>query len=84
MIMIMMMKNYVADSIISDIITMTKNSIVDTMISGRREEELLQRYNSLRKPLFRDIPPSPPFLLRKPDIEKDNDDNFFTTINSHC
>ena len=76
MIMITMVKNYVADSIILDIITMTKNYIVDTMISGRSEEELLRRYNSLRKPLFRDIPPSPPFPLRKPDIEKDDDDSF--------
>ena len=26
--------------------------------------------------MFEDIPPSPPFLLRRPDIEKDNGDSF--------
>ena len=40
------------------------------------EEELLRRYNNLREPLFQDIPPSLPFLLRRPEIEKDNDDSF--------
>ena len=40
------------------------------------EEELLQRYNNLRESLFQDIPPSPSFPLRRPDIEKDNDDSF--------
>ena len=40
------------------------------------EEELLRRYNDLRTPLFQDIPPSPPLPLKRPDIEKDDDDNF--------
>ena len=40
------------------------------------EEELLRRYYDLRIPLFQDIPPSPPLPLKRPDIEKDDDDNF--------
>ena len=44
--------------------------------NSEEEEELLGRYNNLREPLFQDIPPSLPFLLRRPEIEKDNDDSF--------
>ena len=39
-------------------------------------EELLCRHNDLRTPLFRDIPPSPPLSLKRPDIEKYDDDAF--------
>ena len=38
------------------------------------DEELLRRYSDLTTPLCRDIPPSPPFPLKRPDIEKDYDD----------
>ena len=44
--------------------------------NNSEEEELLQRHNNLKESLFQDIPPSPPFLLRRSDIEKDNDDSF--------
>ena len=40
------------------------------------DEELLRRYNDLRIPLFWDIRPSTPLPLKRPDIEKDYDDNF--------
>ena len=40
--------------------------------NNNEEEELLWRYNNLREPLFRDTPPSPPFPLRRSDIEKDD------------
>ena len=39
-------------------------------------EELLCRYNDISSPLFRDIPPSPPLLLKRPVIEKDYDNTF--------
>ena len=42
----------------------------------RSEEELLCRCNDLRTPLFQDIPPSPPLLLKRPDIEKEYNDTF--------
>ena len=40
------------------------------------DEELLRRRNDLRAPLFRDIPPSSPLPLKRPDIEKYYDDTF--------
>ena len=40
------------------------------------EEELLRRCNDLRTPLFRDILPSPPLPLKRPDIEEEYDDTF--------
>ena len=42
----------------------------------KSDEELLRRYNDLRTPLFRDILPSLPLPLKRPDIEKDYDDTF--------
>ena len=38
------------------------------------DEELLCRYNDLRTPFFRDILPSQPLPLKRPDIQKDYDD----------
>ena len=49
------------------------------------EEELLGRYTDLRTPLFREIPPSSPLSLRRPDIEKEYDGNLFkTSTKPHC
>ena len=40
------------------------------------DEVILHRYSDIKTPLFRDILPSPPLPLKKPDIEKDYDDTF--------
>ena len=43
---------------------------------SNNDEELLHGYNDLRTPLFRDVPPSPPPPLRRPDIKREYDDTF--------
>ena len=43
---------------------------------SNNDEELLHRYNDLRTPLFRDVAPSPPPPLRRPDIKREYDDTF--------
>ena len=45
---------------------------------SNNDEELLHGYNDLRTPLFRDVPPSPPPPLRRPDIKREYDDTFLS------
>ena len=52
------------------------NDLREPIPNNSEAEVLLRRYNNLTEPLFQDIPPSPPFPPRRPDVGKGNDDSF--------
>ena len=49
MVMMTIVKNYIADSIISDIITMAKSYFVDTMISGHQYQIIMVDKTEVQK-----------------------------------
>ena len=49
MVMMTIVKNYIADSIISDIITMAKSYFVDTMISGHQYQIIMVDKSEVQK-----------------------------------